>query len=817
MKLDKLSAETGYSFLFSVDSGARVAVSVMEGDRVLLGKTLHAGDADLYGWIRPRGAASLRVSTEGTGSYRLQINRAPFAVRANHTWQDAAPITLGQMVSGSSDELEYFPLPETSRKQMVSAPEGEHWYRFDFAAASPKLVFFQVELTDRDDLPVDVAVFRISGGMPEEYTEGQDPVALPHEVQALPGNKFAPRILRDKGTYYVRVRANHPEFKLRTRVYEAPPYKDPRDAVRTAVDYIMGAGDSWFANTPRRGGAFDRVAGVHQETSLCVACHASHFSQRAQLYSIANGYPLVQRQQLQFLEERFYNNPRPFYGFEKTGAVWSRVISAPANVLSRMSVLTNLFEENVSGVQRPAYHQDITAYLKLYYAGREKLPPDETNGNTPLVSAHEVAWYSWKTTRDPRLAQMIAEGEVKNLVDLCYQTLALAEIDREKYAAQIRGNAERLLGLQRPSGQWSMRFDAKEPEVEFQTGHVLWALAAAGIPKDQPQVAKAIDYLINRQQAFGGWMDPAQSFENFKTPFRETQFAVLALSAYFPGTGHEKGWDAAPARSLSGDPEVLLTQLDQIWDRPADAVLAQVRSGAQSNETLIRQAAVEALGRLALPADLPLLVKLLEDPSKLVQRTAAWSIRQVYGAHPESGDRELVEALGSPSARLRWGATRVFAHSFATLARRNELIAALDRLAQDPAPAVRMQAVRGLWQAWFWNADPEVRGTIEDTVLAGLAQPQHPWVESNLRAAVYNLADENIRYLYNNWVALLGKPEDRERAIQGRLAVESQLAVKFAEVLEKGPERQKKELLAALAEIPLRRGDVYELAPPPLK
>ena len=123
-----------------------------------------------------------------------------------------------------------------------------------------------------------------------------------------------------------------------------------------------------------------------------------------------------------------------------------------------------------------------------------------------------------------------------------------------------------------------------------------------------------------------------------------------------------------------------------------------------------------------------------------------------------------------------------------------------------------MQAVRGLWQSWFWNADAKVRGKIEDTLLAGMAQPQHPWVETNLRAAIYNLADENIRYLYNNWVALLGKPEDRDRAIQGRLAVESQLAVKFAAVLEHGPDAQKKQLLAALAELPLRRGDVYDLA-----
>jgi hypothetical protein len=59
---------------------------------------------------------------------------------------------------------------------------------------------------------------------------------------------------------------------------------------------------------------------------------------------------------------------------------------------------------------------------------------------------------------------------------------------------------------------------------------------------------------------------------------------------------------------------------------------------------------------------------------------------------------------------------------------------------------------------------------------------------------------------------LLGRPEDRDRAIQGRLAVESQLAVKFAGVLEHGPDTQKKQLLTALAELPLRRGDVYDLS-----
>ena len=94
-----------------------------------------------------------------------------------------------------------------------------------------------------------------------------------------------------------------------------------------------------------------------------------------------------------------------------------------------------------------------------------------------------------------------------------------------------------------------MRFDPEQPEVEFQTGHALWALQAAGVPASNPQVAKAIDYLLRRQQAFGGWMDPLQSFENFRTPFRETQMAVLALSSYFPAGPRAKGWEFAGART----------------------------------------------------------------------------------------------------------------------------------------------------------------------------------------------------------------------------------------------------------------------------
>lgn len=819
IKLKPLDAHQQYSLLYSVTDlsrlspASRIVVEVLQGTTVLAAKTLHEGDADFYTQF---GAANLpaeiRVRAENVkAAYKLQVNRWPLsdAVRRgpNYRRQDAMPIPLGRTVFASADDSAYIPVPGTTRAASNEDPSRTHWYRFEFDGNSPKLVFFQIELTERDQIPANVTVWQMVNGKPVEYFEGEDPVTLPHEVQALPGNKFTPRILKERGTYFIAVRASHPEYKLRTRLYDPPPYAEPAQAVRTAVDYILAAGDSWHANTPRRGGVLDRVSSVHQETSLCVGCHATHFPQRAQLYATRNGYPVVNRQQLQFLSERFYNNPRPFFGFEEQGAVWARMISAPANVLGRMAHLMGIFEEQVTGEPRAAFKKGVTEYLKIYYDGRDKLPSDETNGNTPLVSAHEVAWYAWSVSKDPKLPHMIAAGEVKNSIDLCYQTLALAEIDRDKYREQIAANAAKILSLQRPSGQWSARFDAKQPAVEFQTGHALWALQAAGVPKDNAQVAKAIQHLLNRQQIYGGWMDPLQSFENFRTPFRETQMSVLALSSYFPQPGRKRGWNSPVIDKLSSDPVALLQQLDDIWDPPSPGVLQQIVSASASNDALIRQAAVEAIGRLGAPVP----STLLGDESKLVQRTAAWALRQNYSRHEDRPSSELLAILNSSDSRTRWAAGRVFSQHFSALARRPELSPPLTRLLDDPVPVIRMAAAKALWQFWFWSPDLNARAAIEDNLLTALGKPQHPWVEQNLQHAIYNLADENIRYLYNNWVPLLAKSEDRERAIRGRLAIETRLADKFTRVLEQGNDRQKKLLLASLVELPLRRGDIYQL------
>ncbi|MBM3760668.1 MAG: hypothetical protein FJW36_10525 [Acidobacteria bacterium] len=780
-----VSHETAFSFVCGADR---------------LSKTFNAGDNDWTFLFRPSADCRYNTRLKATVTSYGITNKVEIEPNGEHS--KATPIQLGAVVFATGDNANY-----------LGNVQDEDWYRFRFEGGKPRLIGFQVDLMERDNLPVDVSIFRIVNGQPVLFTEGEDPVSVPHEVQALPGNKYTTRVFKEAGDYYVRVLANHPEYRLRTRLYDLPPYSDPKQAIRAGVDYLLGAGDSWHANTPRRGGVFNRIANVHQETSLCVACHVTHFTQRAQLYAARQGYGVEMRNSQQFLAERFYNNPRPLYGFEKQGAVWARVISAPANVLGRMSHLMDLFEQQVSGETRPSFHDGVRKYLKLYYDGRTQLPPDETNGNQPLVSNYEVAWYAWEVTRDPGIAKLLEQDQHKNLIDICYQTLALAAVDKVKYAGKIARNAEKLLSLQRETGQWSMKLEPNEKDVEFQTGHALWALAAAGIPKENPQVAKGLRHLLARQQEFGGWLDPLQSFENFRTPFRETQMAVLALSAYYPNTEAKKGWGST-ADQLPSSGETLLEALDRIWDKPTAEVLVQVRKHAIGKDPIVRQMATEVLGRLALTEDLALLKTNLADSSKLVQRTAAWAMRQVLSRRA-TGNNVLLEALASKDPRMEWGATRVFATHFRELALDNRFADALIAKTSSISLPVQMQAWKGLWQLWFWSPDDGVKDRVENAFLAGLKKPQHEWVERNLREGIYNLGDENIRYMYNNWVPLMAKEEDREAVIRGRLKHEARLADKYSKFLVAESDASRKRLLAAITEFHLRRADTYDLKADP--
>ena len=759
--------------------------------------------------------------------------------------------------------------------------QHDDWFKFTYNDEKPRLVHFSLDLLDRE-VPVDIAIYREKEGGIVEWKQGSDPVTDPHEIQALPGNKFTTRVI-ERGTYYVQVKGNHPIYQLRTLTYDVPPYSSDqlpvtsdqsssrnaqhairntqyaslgeasRRAVRAGMDYIIAAGDSWFANTPRAGGVTNRVANVHAETAQCIACHPTHFSTRAEEIAVRNGYPVKQRGALKFLTERLYNNPRPFYGHQ--GASWTRVISASANVMSRLAYLLNLHEQNFPDPDALPRNtqclEGVAGYLKLYYKGRTELPSDETNGNTPLVSAYEIAGHSWivfdelyrRTKKEEyrqyrdQLRRLIEQDKIKDMRDLCYQTIDFVQIDSKAYAERIRKNCERILSLQREDGQWSMLFDPNSPAVEFQTGHCLWTLALAGYKPDHPQVAKAIRYLLSRQQPWGGWFDPKQSYENFRTPFRETQFAAMALSEFFKGEVRGKKGNVGEARNTLTSPsfpffpltspDVLINQLDQIWDKPSDALMRDVLAAARHDEPLVRRAACEALGRVGDERAIAPLIEALGDTNKIVRHGAAWALREL-ASRKGLGLKEIAQALNSDNDYVRRGAAFVFAQHFSYLTRvhgsngapkmtkvaamentphdiSRVLASALRQRLNDPDIFVRLYAARALWQWFYWTDDDAVRQQIVDAYLARMSVAEHPWVRRNLVEGFYSVCDENVRYLYNNWIPLLAKQEDRDKATQAQRATMTMLAEKISTALVSGNDLQREAILRGLTDFHLRK------------
>ena len=111
-----------------------------------------------------------------------------------------------------------------------------------------------------------------------------------------------------------------------------------------------------------------------------------------------------------------------------------------------------------------------------------------------------------------------------------------------------------------------------------------------------------------------------------------------------------------------------------------------------------------------------------------------------------------------------------------------------------------MQAIKALWKWWYWRADAGVRNRIEDKLIAALAEPRHPWVRRNLVEALYIIGDDNIRYLYQNWVPALSSADSRRLATAGQHATVNHLGAKYVTALEKGNRLQREGVLQAMSE-----------------
>ena len=824
------------------DQAVRVAVHDAQGE--VQSKWLHAADLDLYLTLRPRAAGAVTaILTAGAETSLPELttamealpesaagpdhHRGVIAAALNGAWQSAQAFELGQTIFGGDDERPY--APSKSEDEYAAMLKGFQWFRFTFREREPKLVYFALNVIDRD-VPYDVDVFELgkgSDGKPDvvPFTDGEF-VYKVEATQNYPGlYRFRTRILQPGHEYYVRVAANHPAYQLHTYIYGVPPYKDPHEAVRAGMDFLANMGDSWLSNTPRRGAVALRTSMQHSETQLCIACHPTQFTTRGYLKAIEKGYPPTQRASLEFLTDRIYNNARPLYGEANTN--WVRIIYTARTVSSRLPLIAHAFEQNVThDPPRKKFDVPYAEFLKIHYKGVKELPGDEADGCEPDVSPFEIATQSWQTFdlafketgdekwRDERdhVEQLAVPAEVKNIIDVDWKIMFFAEINREKYSTHIDKLIGKLYEYETPEGSWPYQFDKTAKPADFISYNAVLALAEAGRrPETDEHLARAVKAMLAAQRPEGSWEgDPV--YQGFNTPFRATQFAVMALSTLYPGTTKAKNWDAAyappPAMLATSDLPLLLEQLDQFWDLASEAQLKQIRSVlATSKQPLAREAAARALGHMADPGAVPVLIKALGDSSKMVQTSAAYALRMVLSRRENTaadGRKQLAMALASPDARMRWGAARVFNQHFRGLTDDPQLLAALEHDLNDPVPSVRFAAAGGVWRWYYWQVDkPETRrGTLE-ALAVRLNTERDAMVRRGLEESIYNLLDENTGYL-SAWIRASATDEDRDRINAGYEAVARDQAQVLAKVLREGTTLGREGILNALWDFHIR-------------
>ncbi|MGB8535890.1 MAG: hypothetical protein WCD57_05720 [Acidobacteriaceae bacterium] len=851
LKLGDAQPGTFYAMTVAVKDPAKlqgadaVLATVKDGQGVIDSKWLHTADLDFYLTLRPRAAGPITVTLssanrapEITTSLKkiLQAPTLPaenpgvIAAAPNGTWQTAQPFEFGQTIYGADDERPY--APARNEDGYAAMLKGFQWFKFTFKEPKPRLVYFTLNVTDRD-VPLDVEIFQPGKDDVVPYNKGEF-VYQVEATQNYPGlYKFRTRILEPNHDYYIRIAGNHPAYQLHTSNFPVPPYADPHQAVRAGMDFLVNMGDSWLSNTPRRGAVALRTTMQHSETQLCIACHPAQFTVRGYMTAVHNGYAPTQRPQLEFLADRLYNNARPLYGEPNTN--WVRVIYTARTVSSRIPLLVDQYEQNITHDKpRPNFSIPYANYLKIHYKNLKEMPGDEADGCEPDVSPFEIATQSWQTfdmlykqTKDQQwinerdhVKSLALAYEPKNMIDLNWKIMLLATIDKTKYQTQLDQLITQLYEYETPQGGWPYPFDKKAKTADFISYNAVLAVAMAGRrPETDEHLAVAVKAMMAAQRQEGSWEgDPV--YQGFNTPFRATQFAVMALSTLYPGTTEAKNWDAAypapPTKLAKNNLPLLLSQLDQYWDPAPEAVLKQIREVlVKSDQPLAREAAARAIGHMADAGSLPALMQALGDQTKMVQSSAAYAVRMILSRRQDSapeGRKLLIAALASPNPRERWGAARVFNQHFRDLTGDPALLAALEKAVDDPVPFVRFEAASGLWRWYYWQIDqPDMRRTTLETLATRMNVETDAMVRRGLQESIYDLLDENTGYL-TAWVRASAEDADRKRIGDGYESVVHDQAQVLAKVLREGTPLGREGILNALWDFHIRH---YAL--PPLK
>ncbi|MDR3617899.1 MAG: HEAT repeat domain-containing protein [Paludisphaera borealis] len=833
LPLGDLQSGRRYTLLVALESaplsaGDRATIEFKGPGADHFRKDLHAGDPDLYVPYRPAEAGPATLTLKRADSPGRD---APISVRVewreesvppadepaleaepNDDWRTANRLILGRDVYGTADDVDYL-------DNAAEGKSGLDWFRFEVADAGPILVYFQLDLRDRD-VSANLRVFTVDArtGRPEPYLAGKDPMEIVHDRERERYSKHLSRTFT-KGVYYLQVNANHPDYILRTRVMPTPPYDAPEKAVEAGMHYIMNVGDAWFAQVPREGNIFVRADGLHDTATRCTACHASSFPTEANLTAHRAGYPIAAKDGFQYVMDRIANSITPLYGDD--GLNWQRFIAIPLQSQGKQGGILADFEREVSG-EPTAMVERFGPFLKDAWENRRDLPADEMNGVVPLDSKFGFAWRDWRVLTEiarrtgdadyARAAANIAailgdrsaDRRIETLQDRIHRLYAWSLIDKQKHANKIKRETGALLALQNQDGGWH-ESDAKPgPSSVYTTGQLVYTFLEIGLPTDHPALARGLRYLLAQQQDFGGWFQTS-THENFRTPMRETRYAVMALARAFPRPGAPKtSWgnrDDQPARLPRTDSLVhTLDDLENLWDVPeADMgrYSAAIVALLDHPSPLVRASAASCLGRLGRPETAQPLARRLADPSKIVWRASAEALRRL--GNQGVGLDAIKAALDDPDVRVRRGAARIFAYQFHGMDARIDLADRLIHLTDDADLLTRLQALRSLRQWFYRTADVTLQKRIVAAYLARMAVEDVAVVRKNLSEGLYILLDENLGGGVSLQKNLAELPEAiRPRVLEARKAVERDVLLgPVLATLEHGNVAQKDGVLQA--------------------
>jgi HEAT repeat protein len=823
------------------ESDAVTLVASADGQRDV-SKTLHAGDPSLLVPIRTGQAGPLRLhATSSSGRempLQTSLRKLPisadesiaFEAEPNNSWREANPFQIGRTVYGNGDDTDY--LDNEDEKPVkgyangldnaIKDRPGLDWFRIDYKDEEPKLVIFELDILDRD-VSVCLRMYTPNkeGTGIDLFLEGTDPMEIIHDREPERYSKSITRTLR-KGTYYLQVIGNHPRYILRSKTYPIPPYTNAEDAVRVGAHYIMNVGDAWVAQVPREGNIYRRIQNMHDSTTKCTACHPSIFSTEAVLTAKKNGYPIEAKSNFRYVVDRIYNGPVKLYG--PFDVFWQRYIAIPMQSQGKHGGILMDFEKYVSQRETPTFLR-FAPFLRHAWTGMTELHPDEENGVVPKDSNVGFAIRDWIVLREAfrrtgdrsyldtadSVRSLVTSPNVnqKNIQDKIHRIWGLAIMGRHnpaEFQEVLHAAIEEMMSFQNPDGGWPDVVEPGRGSAVYTTGQVIWTLVQAGESLEtRPTFQKGIDYILSQQQPFGGWFQTT-THENFRTPMRETRYAVMALAATHPIAKEPKlGWenrDGTEGHVPRTDTLLhTLDDLDNLWQVPAgreEEFTQAILPLLASSEPLVRSVAAETLGRIGTDSAIQPLIALLDDPVKDVWRAAAWSLRQ-FGNHG-SGVEAIKAALESKESGTRRGAARVFAYQYFGMDERLDLAEDLMKLSKDENFWTRLEALKSLRQ-WFYRSNENAfKRRIVDLYIDHMAQPEHSAIRTNLAQGMYIMLDENQAggvSLERN-IARFPYERDRETVLAARNHVEqSVLLDPVLEALTSGNKLQREALVAS--------------------